>query len=159
MLRLRPPDSRRAVGPTRGARQIGFDGIGAIALGMTSGQLEGTGYSASSNTDGCQSFRKGAGLVVTLAPSRDAVVAINAFADPSYRTVDGIGVGSSLAQVQSAYQGQIIELHLDGSFGQGSSGVLVQGSGGWIGFTISDGKVAALKVGDHVHATNDEAGC
>lgn len=46
-----------------------------------------------------------------------------------------------------------------GRFGQGSSGVVVTGPGGSIGFTIATGRVSQLAVGDAAHVTNAENGC
>jgi hypothetical protein len=141
------------------AKAVTFDGVGNLKLGMTRSQLEAAGYTGSPTTDGCVSFQAASGVVITLAPGQDAVVAISTLNDPTYQTVEGIRVGSSFAQLQSGYRGHVIETKMDRSFGQGSSGVLVQGEGGWIGFTISNGMVSGLKVGDHGHATNAEVGC
>ncbi|HWM05744.1 MAG TPA: hypothetical protein VNP92_25670 [Actinophytocola sp.] len=63
----------------------------------------------------------------------------NASGDPSLRTeIGGIHVGSTLAELRTAFAGYEIEEHLDGDFGQGTNGVIVNGSGGAIGFGLDD---------------------
>ena len=139
---------------------IRFDGVGAVRLGMTASQLRSLGYSASAGEYyGCKTYQKADALSVQYNPTTDKVVNISDYNDSSYRTTTGIRIGSTLAAARQAYAGLHIEEHLDQSFGQGSDGILVRGTGGWIGLSIASGHVDSIQVGDYEHATNAEAGC
>jgi hypothetical protein len=139
---------------------IRFDGVGQLKLGMTAAQLAALGYpNGSTLTSGCRQYSKGAVPFVLYSPALDAVVKVDLLSDASYKTVEGIAVGSSLTAVRTAYAGHPIEEHLDGSFGQGSSGVVVGGSGGYLGFGITNGVVSGITIGDTAHVTGTEASC
>jgi hypothetical protein len=139
---------------------IRFDGIGAVDLGESSAALQTAGFRSTRSADGCRQFsRDPHGLYVTLDPRIDEVVAVDPVGNPTYRTAAGIHIGSSSAQVQRAYAGHRFVMYPDGGFGQGSSGFLVAERSGWIGFTVRDGAVVGIKVGDRSHATNAESGC
>jgi hypothetical protein len=142
-----------------GPKEARFDGVGQLRLGMTRAQIEGLDYRSSPyNYYGCVFFDAPGRPSLTFDPSRNSVVAITV--DRTYRTTEGLGIGSLLSQVREAFAGHVIENHLDHSFGQGSDGLLVGGAGGWLAFTTEDGfTVSSLRVGDHHHATNAEVGC
>ena len=128
---------------------------------MNSAQLRTLGYTASpGDYYGCVSYSKLSDYepTVTFDPVTDSVVAVTA---PPYEsgTAANIGTSSTQAEVLKAYAGRTVETHLAGDFGQGSDGILVGGAGGWIGFSLDNGFVSSIKVGDKIHATNDEAGC
>ena len=140
---------------------VTFAGIGAVRLGMPRSQLTALGYSAQDGDYyGCVFYSAGDRPAVTYDPTADRVVGIRA---PEGRgaTSTGIGPGSLLSEVRDAYADRTVEDHLDGSFGQGTSGLLVgDGSGGWISFLSEDGRsVAAVSVSDHDHMGIVEAGC
>lgn len=153
-----------------GPDAVSFTGVGNVRLGQTAAQLRAVGFGAGQTlANGCTTYERPSGiepkqsetgLVVTVDPARDAVIAIDAAGHPrGYVSTAGVSVNSTVADVLDAYQGHTIEKHLDHDFGQGSSGLLVAGDGGWIGFTVTEGKVSGIKVGDKAHATNGEAGC
>lgn len=154
----------------RGPDVVDFKGVGDVRLGQTAAQLEVERFGAGQSlADGCTEYQRASGLdspgaetalVATVDPATGKVIAIDmALHARSFVSAAGISVDSTTADVLAAYKGHTIEQHLAGDFGQGSSGILVEGDGGWIGFTIKDGKVSGIKVGDKAHATNGEAGC
>jgi len=106
-------------------------------------------------------YGAGSALVARYNPKTDTVVAMYENRDPArMATREGISVGSTEAQVLSTYAANTVVKHLAGDFGQGSSGIAVQGDGGWLGFTIADGKVSAVRVGaSQAYAGNAETGC
>jgi hypothetical protein len=150
-------DIQRLAGP----EDVTFSAIGPVELGMSSQALEGLGYRAQAGDYyGCVLYDASSGPQVTYDPNGGGVVAIRP-QDDGARTADGLGVGALLDDVRATYAGQDIEDHLDGSFGQGTSGLLVgDGSGGWISFATDDGAfVSAISLSDHEHMGAVEAGC
>jgi hypothetical protein len=144
-----------------GPEDITFSGVGPVKLGMSSQALQGLGYRAQpGDYYGCVLYDASTGPQVTFDPGSGGVVAIRPQDDGAH-TVEGLGVGALLDQVRATYSGHAIENHLDGSFGQGTSGLLVgDGSGGWISFATEDGAfVSAVSVSDHDHMGAVEAGC
>ncbi|MCW2904517.1 MAG: hypothetical protein JWO67_6782 [Streptosporangiaceae bacterium] len=147
-----------------GPNDVTFTGIGAVKLGMSAADLSRLGFTATPGYQGCLNYASTDGqLYVTYNPQAGKVVRINPSpsASSSYRTTDGLGTGQFISDVSRDYPGKTIEDHEDGSFGQGSSGMLVgDGSGGWISyFDDGGGVVASLEVSDHKHYGALEAGC
>lgn len=154
---VNPTDVQHLAGPD----DASFAGIGAIELGMTANQLRALGYTAGGGDYyGCVFYSATGKPYVTYDRVTNKVVAVRPPDGPA-GTAQGVGTGSSLDDVRKAYAGKTIEDHLDGSFGQGMSGLLVgDGSGGWISFMTDDGaSVSAISVSDHDHMGAVEAGC
>ena len=151
-----PTDVQHLAGPD----DASFAGIGAITLGMTANQLRALGYTAGEGDYyGCVFYSATGKPYVTYDPVTNKVVAVRPPDGPA-GTAQGVGTGSSLDDVRKAYAGKTIENHLDGSFGQGMSGLLVgDGSGGWISFMTDGASVSAISVSDHDHMGAVEAGC
>ena len=145
-----------------GPYEVSFSGIDQVRLGMTARELEALGYRAGDGDYyGCVSYTSGDDdPVATYHPGQDAVVKVAAWGQYVH-TWDGLQGGSSLSDVRSVYSGETVEDHLDGSMGQGFSGLLVgDGSGGWISFLTDDGfSVSDILVSDHEHYGAREAGC
>jgi len=141
---------------------IRFDGIGSVVLGMTASQLQALGYSGSPTSFGCVQYSLPPSnlIYIDMSQASNSVIAANDFQNPAYHTEAGIYLGSTLAELQAAYAGYPIESHMDGSMGQGSSGLIVKGASGYLGFTIDAGVVSGIKVGNTAeHATNSEYSC
>jgi hypothetical protein len=154
---VNPTDVQHLAGPD----DASFAGIGAIELGMTANQLRALGYTAGGGDYyGCVFYSATGKPYVTYDRVTNKVVAVRPPDGPA-GTAQGVGTGSSLDDVRKAYAGKTLEDHLDGSFGQGMSGLLVgDGSGGWISFMTDDGaSVSAISVSDHDHMGAVEAGC
>jgi hypothetical protein len=144
-----------------GPDDASFSGIGAVKLGMTASQLRALGFIAGEGDYyGCVFYSATGKPYVTYDPVTDKVVAVRPPDGPA-GTAEGVGILSSLDDVRKTYAGKSIEDHLDGSFGQGMSGLLVgNGSGGWISFMSDDGtSVSGISVSDHDHMGAVEAGC
>jgi hypothetical protein len=148
-----------------GPYEVTFAGMDGVKLGMTAQQLKALGYRAGEGDYyGCVSYTAGqADPVATYDPGQDAVVKVTAWGQDVH-TPNGLGAGDWLSDVRATYAGETIEEHLDGSMGQGSSGLLVgDGSGGWISFLAADGSaiptVSDIVVSDHEHYGGLEAGC
>ena len=145
-----------------GPNEATFEGIDEVRLGMTARELAGLGYRAGDgNYYGCVSFTTGDGEpVATYHPGQDAVVEVSLWGG-GVHTPEGLQSGSSLDDVRRAFADETIEDHLDGSMGQGFSGLLIgDGSGGWISFLTEDGStVSDIAVSDHEHYGALEAGC
>lgn len=139
-----------------------FDGVGPLRLGMSVAEVEALGYSGGSiSTFGCAQYFVGSPerpLSVIVDPVLDRVKSVvTVFATADYRTEAGIRVGSTAAEVRAAYAGYEI---VEREFGQASTGLLVTGAGGFMGFTIKDGLVSSIKVADEADfATNSEVSC
>jgi hypothetical protein len=125
---------------------VRFDGIGEFSLHLTATDLKARGYVNQGNLyEGpnapCVSYTK-AGQPVTFSveSATGRVLALtNASGDRAMRTeVGGIHVGSTLGQLRSAFAGYRFEEHFDQDFGQGANGIVVDGSGGSIGFSLAD---------------------
>jgi hypothetical protein len=133
-----------------------------VQIGMTAAELEALGCSAGDGDYyGCVFYGAGDDTpAVTFDPFQDAVVKITP-RGTSGQTTNGLGIGSTIESVRSTYADQTIEDHVDGSFGQGASGLLVgDGGDGWISFVTSDGVfVDGISVSDHDHYGIREAGC
>lgn len=144
-----------------GPDDASFSGVGAVKLGMSASQLSRLGYTAGDGDYyGCVFYSATGKPQVEYNPATGKVVEIRAQDYPA-GTAEGVGITSSLDDVRKAYAGKTIEDHLDGSFGQGMSGLLVgDGSGGWISFMSDDGEsVSGIAVSDHEHMGAVEAGC
>lgn len=57
---------------------------------------------------------------------------------PLHTQIGNIRVGSSLSALRTAFTGRQIEEHFNYDFGQGSNGVVVNGPGGAIAFSLAD---------------------
>ena len=125
---------------------IGFGGVGAFTLGLTSTELGAKGFVNKGNlysgmTAECVRYAKaGSPLTFSVESRTGRVLSINtAGMDPSLRTeIGGIHLRSTLADVRKAFAGYEIEEHLAADFGQGGNGVIVNGPGGSIGLTLAD---------------------
>jgi hypothetical protein len=125
---------------------IRFDGIGATSLAMTAADLRGLGFVNEGNSyeptnPSCVSYRKdGQPLSFGVEQATGRVLAIhNESGNPRVSTeIGGLHIGSTLAQLRSAYADYTIHEYLDLDFGQGSNGVIVDGPGGSIAFSLSD---------------------
>jgi hypothetical protein len=158
---------------------IRFDGIGAMTLSMTAADLHARGYIDEGNTyestdPTCVSYRKdGQPLAFSVEPATGRVLAIrNESGNERLSTkIGGLHIGATLAQLRTAYTGYTIHEYLDLDFGQGSNGVIVDGPGGSIAFSLADGSPADYDTGQATitflngvglpgHApTNMELGC
>ena len=145
----------KPIQPPADVHTIRFDGIGRYTLRLTATDLADRGYTNKGNlyegTDAaCVSYANDGepfGFSVESATGR--VLAINdASGDQSLRTeVGGIRVGSTLAELRAAFASYQIEEHLDGDFGQGSNGVIVNGPGGSIGLGLDDAPASEYATG------------
>lgn len=125
---------------------IRFDGIGALSLDLTATELSARGYVNQGNLyEGpeatCVRYAKdGEGLSFSVEQPSGRVLAISNFSgDQTLRTEIGdIHVGSTLADLRTAYADHEIDEFLDFDFGQGSNGVVVTGPGGAIAFGLAD---------------------
>ena len=158
---------------------IRFDGIGATSLATTAADLRARGFVDEGNSyeptsPSCVSYRKnGQPLSFSVEPATGRVLAIrNESGNLRVSTeIGGLHIGSTLAQLRTAYANYTIHEFLGLDFGQGSNGVIVDGPGGSIGFSLADatpGEYATGRVtitflngvGVRGHApTNTENGC
>lgn len=126
--------------------RIRFDRVGEYSLRLTATGLLDRGYANEGNLcegagTACVSYaQEGQPFSFSVESATGRVLAVNnASSDQSLRTeIGGIHVGSTLAELRAAFAGYQIEEHLDGDFGQGTNGVIVNGPGGAIGFGIDD---------------------
>lgn len=147
-----------------GPTDIVGSSLGPLRIGMTAHDLQALGLTGSPSADGCAQYVYQQSTYVTYDPTHDSVVRIYPFGDSGFEGhhtfPEGIGVGSTLGEVYAAYASHRIESHLDGSYGQGLSGLLVQVDGGWLGFGTTDGlTVSDVELSDHTHFGSLEAGC
>jgi hypothetical protein len=141
--------------PRLDPRIVRFDGIGDFNLRLTATDLVARGYVNEGNLyEGldapCVRYAKeGQPLSFSVESTTGRVLAINDFgSDPALRTqVGNIGVGSTLAQVRTAFTGYRIDEYLDANFGQGSNGIVINGPGGSIGLSLSDASQAEYAAG------------
>ncbi|MBE8518368.1 alpha/beta hydrolase [Amycolatopsis sp. H6(2020)] len=128
---------------------IRFDGIGIFDLTMTAADLRARGFTDHGNlyteTDpDCVSYTKpGATLSFSVERKTGRILGIKTGSGRAMTTQVGkIHAGSTLAELKTAFRGYRIEERFDMDFGQGSNGVIVNGGGGAIGFSL-DGVSAA----------------
>jgi pimeloyl-ACP methyl ester carboxylesterase len=140
-------------GRTPPADVIRFDGIGAYDLTMTAADLRARGFTDRGNgyteTDPeCVSYAK-AGEPITFSVERQTgrIFSINSGSQNMTTQVGKVRVGFTLAQLRNAFRGYRIEERFDTDFGQGTNGVIVDGGGGAIGFSLDDAPVADYSSG------------
>lgn len=165
--------------PSADPAEVRFDGIGEYTLGLAASDLIARGFLNKGNQYGgpnaaCVGYaREGHPLGFSVESATGRVLAINtAVGDqPLHTQIGNIRVDSSLSELRTAFAGHRIEEHLNYDFGQGSNGVVVNGPGGAISFSLADvpspdytsgrAKITHINgVGLPGHApTNAEDGC
>ncbi|MEV8443269.1 alpha/beta hydrolase [Actinosynnema sp. NPDC051121] len=126
---------------------VRFNGIGAFSLNLTADDLDARGYVNRGNlyegvNADCVSYAKeGEKLSFSVERKTGRVLAIrNSSGEQALRTeIGGIRVGSTLTDLRAAYAGYRIDEFVNLDFGQGTNGVVVDGPGGEIAFSLSDG--------------------
>jgi pimeloyl-ACP methyl ester carboxylesterase len=154
VLKAMPP--AKPIQPPADPHTIRFDGIGEYSLRLTAADLLDRGYTNEGNLYSgadaeCVSFAKAdQPLSFSVESATGRVLAINnASGDQSLRTeVGGIRVGSTLAQLRTAFADYQIEEHLDLDFGQGTNGMIVNGPGGAIGFSLDEASASDYASGN-----------
>lgn len=172
---VKPVQSTPAADPA----EVRFAGIGEFTLGLTASDLLARGFANKGNqyegpNAACVAYaRAGHPLGFSIESATGRVLAINtAFGDQSLHTqIGNIRVDFSLSELRTAFAGHQIEEHFNYDFGQGSNGVIVNGPGGTIAFSLADApssgyasgqaKITRINgVGLPGHApTNAEDGC
>lgn len=136
----------RALAARGDSHVVRFDGIGALSLRVTARELKAQGYADVGNgydqtSPSCVRYAKdGEALSFSVETKTGRVLAIRNFGgDQALHTqIGSIRVGSTLAQVRKAFTGYTVEEHLDGDFGQGSNGVIINSGAGAIGLGLAD---------------------
>ncbi|MCU1685174.1 MAG: putative serine esterase [Amycolatopsis sp.] len=127
----------------RSSGTVRFDGIGDLNLATTPADLRARGYTDHGNlyddtNPACVSYEKaGQPLTYSVEPN-GRVLAIRAGASGTKLSTEigGIHAGSTLAQLRTAFRGYQIHEYLNLDFGQGTNGVVVDGPGGAIAFSL-----------------------
>ena len=149
-ITLYPPPPTGGTDP----KVVRFDGIGDLTLRLTADDLVASGYVNQGNLyegmdAACVRYtRAGGPLSASVESATGRVLAVQS--SSAQRTqVGNIRVGSTLAQVRSAFSGAGYESEeiLDGNFGQGLNGVIVNGPGGAIGLGLDDASAAEYAAG------------
>ncbi len=149
-------DKIRALAPAHAdPGVIRFDGIGGFGLDLTAADLTALGFVDEGNLyddqdPACVRYSKeGQPLSFSVEPQTGRVLAIRSQGtDTTLRTdPGGIRVGSTLAELRTAFTGQQVEEYLDLDFGQGTNGVVVTGSGGSMGFSLAEASSAEYSSG------------
>lgn len=125
---------------------VRFDGIGEFDLRLTAADLVELGFvdqetCMTATAPSCVRYAKdGQGLSFSVEAGGGRVLAIsNAGGDRSLHTeTGGIRLGLTLADLRTVFAGYRIEEHFDADFGQGSNGVIVNGQGGAMAFSLDD---------------------
>jgi pimeloyl-ACP methyl ester carboxylesterase len=146
MIKELPAAVPRRPKPATDPSEVRFDGIGEFSLALTAADLLARGYVNKGNLyegpgAACVRYaRDGHPLGFSVEASTGRVLAIsNASGDTTLHTQAGnIHVNSTLNELRTAFAGHQIEEHLDHDFGQGTNGVIVNGPGGAIAFSLAE---------------------
>ena len=143
--------------PTPETLYLSPDGFGPLQLGMTKQEALGTGLvdvDVFHPADVCDSYTADMefkpewkdALDIYFDPTKNAVVDIGS-RDESVTTPEGIGVGSTYADVQAAYGDSLVGPE---KTGYDQWGVFVRSGDNWLGFLLGEALARKPKPGDKV---------
>ena len=120
---------------------IGFGSVGPVSVGMSKDDALATDLfdaDVAAPVDGCPSppltWKKPFSAAADVLTKQDGSVASLGVHEKGPKTEDGIGVGSTLADLKSAYGD---DLTGPDEAGDGQSGAYVEQAGAWIGFLLN----------------------
>jgi hypothetical protein len=143
-----PTHATSATPPTVDQLVVAPGKISAAEVGMTQAQAAATGLFDSdveTGDDGCQAvvplrWKKAYGTVVDVATDKSKTITSLGILGAGPKTAEGIGLGSTLAEVRSAYPG----LSPVGDAGYDQSGAYVSSGTHWLGFLFNEKPKAAI---------------
>lgn len=147
------PDTRGAPAPTSSAElTIGYGRVGPVAAGMTEAEALRTGLlrsNAPSPVDGCPppplEWRKPFTDDVDVITYRGRIVSLGV-SGAGPKTSQGIGVGSSLAELQEAFG----QLRGPAAAGYDQSGAWARSGDRWIGFLFGETTAGDVEPTDEI---------
>ena len=136
-----PTTTTPTIPPTAGQLVVAPGKISAAEVGMTQAQAAATGLFDSDvklGNDGCQvvtplRWKKSYGNAVDVATDESKTIRSMGILAAGPKTAEGIGIGSTLAEVRSAYAG----LTPVGDAGYSQSGAYVSSGTRWLGFLFN----------------------